>query len=994
VKHPFLPITRAAIRRSTALGATAVLAASLAGIVPDHATAAAATLASARLASPPAGSIGSLADSAGSLTGLVRGAGRQGLAGACVVATGPGGARFTETTVGGRYALTGLRPGRYTLKYSDCRHPDSYFDQYYGGSTTPAGATTVLVTPGSPTSLRPVTLAATSPMTIVRATRARLHRLAAADARRGSSPEVSGVVRSASGHPLAGICAWAISGTPENGGGIGIGTSRNGSYHFPAGLLGRGKVRVVFTNGCRSHANYAPQWWKYVTSYRKATVLHLTSKSKYTGIDGKLGVGGMITGTIRGGSNHGPRLSNVCVLTQGQQASAVPLFPSQGSSGKDGSYSVTGLATGTYSLYFQPCGGNSRGYLSETRPDPITVKAGHTTRLNIVLSRASSISGTVTNTGKAPVAGICVIAEGAGADSESPTNANGQYTVGGLPAGHYLVEFTGGCGNKGSYAPQFYNDQQIVPTSVTVGSGKKVTGINATMQPGATITGKVTNQSGAALAKICVSATTPQLYAGAGETFVGLVLNSLLLYPAIAAARSGPTGEYRIANLSPGQYGISFTGCTRANRGYASQWFPKPAGGPVWVSVAAAQVAAASIKLLAAGSISGMIKSAAGVPLRGICSVPIGLAGQVGHSSLQLIAGGLGGGSNRHGDYLISGLAPGQYKVEFTPCNGQGYATTWYKHAGDQRAATTFTITRGRAITGIDPVMSPGQQVAGQVSSAVTKRPVGNECAAVLDTTENLQRIALTNGSGKFVFRHLLPGHYELAFFSCLRSSVLASEQVPITVTSAKPVSADLTLPRAGMVTGTVNGGDPALPVPGICAEAIPATGLGLSGIARTGTAGHYQITGLAPGQYQIQFTGNCLVGVGGFAPQWFNGQPAKATASLVRVAAGAVAAGVGATLAADGGIAGTVKVSGTPTAGVCVLAFRAVGGAPVLGETSATGSYQINGLVPGRYLVEFKSGCGVSSYRTQWYNGANLPATATPVRVQAGAITSAIDAH
>ncbi len=653
------------------------------------------------------------------------------------------------------------------------------------------------------------------------------------------------------------------------------------------------------------------------------------------------------------------------------------------------------MPSGKYALYFQPCGGNSGDYLGETYPHQLAVKAGQTTRLNVVLALASSISGTVTDTSAAPIAGICVVADGANVGSQSATNSEGKYTVPGLPAGRYQVQFTGGCGNKGSYAPQFYDDQQIVPTSVTVAAGTSLTGIDAALQPGATITGKVTSQSGSALPRICVSATTPQSFAGAGQTPIGLLLDGLGVVPGVAAGLSGPTGRYRIANLSPGQYGISFAGCSKASRNYAAQWFQpgSTTGGPAWVSVGAGEPIEASARMLPAGSITGVIRSTTGAPLRGICAVPLGLNGQVPRGG-PLIAALTGGGSSLNGHYLIRGLAAGQYRVEFLPCNGQAYATTWYKHAGDQRSATTITVTSGHAVTGIDPVMSAGQQVSGQVSSGITKRPVAVECVGALDSSGDLQRLVSTHGNGRFLIKHLLPGHYELAFFSCLRSSPLASEQVPITVTAAKPVIANLTLPKAGMITGTVDGGDPVRHAPAICAEAVPATGSGLQGLGRTGAWGQYQIVGLAPGKYRIEFTGNCPVGVGGFAPQWFNGQSAKAKADVVRVAAGAVSTGVDATLAADGGISGTVEVSGTPTAQVCAIAFPAGGGLPVLAPTAANGSYQLDGLTPGHYTVEFSAGCGVSSYHTQWFDGAATQAAATPVQVHSGTITAMIDAH
>jgi hypothetical protein len=62
--------------------------------------------------------------------------------------------------------------------------------------------------------------------------------------------------------------------------------------------------------------------------------------------------------------------------------------------------------------------------------------------------------------------------------------------------------------------------------------------------------------------------------------------------------------------------------------------------------------------------------------------------------------------------------------------------------------------------------------------------------------------------------------------------------------------------------------------------------------------------------------------------------------------------------------------------------------------ETGADGSYQIGGLAPASYVVEFTSGCGVASYATQWYNAAPARSSATPVPVTAGSVTQAIDAN
>jgi len=88
----------------------------------------------------------------------------------------------------------------------------------------------------------------------------------------------------------------------------------------------------------------------------------------------------------------------------------------------------------------------------------------------------------------------------------------------------------------------------------------------------------------------------------------------------------------------------------------------------------------------------------------------------------------------------------------------------------------------------------------------------------------------------------------------------------------------------------------------------------------------------------------------------------------------------ISATLAADGGISGTVTTAGHAVSGACVGAYPGTSASPAgLAITGAGGAYQIAGLIPGRYHVEFSSGCGATGYRIQWYHGRQ------PGRLRAG---------
>jgi hypothetical protein len=940
---------------------------------------------------------------AGSMTGVVLGAGRTGLVGACVIASGPAGVVVTMTAGGGRYAIGGLPAGRYVIRYEYCRKPGAYVARWYGGSYLRSEAASVIVGPGRPTLLRPVSLlpvspGPASPMSIARATEAMMRREAERDrlAGRHQRPELSGVVRSASGKGVGGICVWVISGTPSNGGGIAEGSARDGHYSYPAGAFSAGKYRVAFDDGCGSHANYAPQWWKHATTFAKATVLRLGRGRSVTHIDARLTAGGVVAGTISGGSRHGPKLRGICVQAQpASPADQIPFELIQATSDRGGRYRVAGLATGKFQFSFYPgCGGGS-GYIGLAYPSAVLVTAGRTTRVNPTLPPQSTISGTATGPGGRPVAGICVFAVGRESFGKATTSRRGRYAIGGLSAGQYEVDFAGGCGSSGSYAPTAYGGSRR-PASVPVGRGEHVTGINAAMRPGATITGKVTDRSRRPI-ETCLQTTARSTYVGDGLTPQGLNPDSFVYDT--AAGGSSADGSYRIANLLPGVYNIAFNNCNGGGAPYAGEWFhpvgPSVGEGPGWVDALAGRPVKANVTLPAGGSISGVIRSAAGKPLGGICSYPVGVEGQVPFDDYLLTLGAPPTESDRRGDYTISGLAAGQWVVEFYPCGEQSYANSWYRHAASQGAATRVTVTSGRTTSGIDPVLSVGDDVSGRVTSAVTGRPVANECAEALDPQGNAANLGSTGSQGRYQVTNLLPGRYDLAFFSCGGGAGLATELRPIQVTSVRSARLSLALPRSGAIKGAVRGIGQGQDVTGACVEAMPITGSGLPGLATTGYSGRYFVSGLAPGRYDVLFTPNCLGGGAAFAPQWFDGTASRSRAVAVRVTSGTVTSEVNAGVSGDGGISGAVSVSGRPAAGVCAIASPVTGtGVPVLAETGQDGGYQVDGLPPGRYTVEFTSGCGDGSYRAQWYNGGRSQAKATPVLVRSGVVTPLIDAR
>ena len=228
-----------------------------------------------------------------------------------------------------------------------------------------------------------------------------------------------------------------------------------------------------------------------------------------------------------------------------------------GPTAADGTYTISGLAPGSYDVLFAPgCGGGDyatqwyNGPSSGTQSSPgtavPTTVASPATGINAAMSVGTSISGTVSAVaGGSDVSGVCVNAIPVGATNNVGTAAtsasDGTYTVEGLLPGSYYVEFlAGSC--AGSYITQWYNDTATGAPSmrgafavpVTVASPAIST--DAAMALGATISGMVTDfVSGSLVAGICVSATPTN--GGVG-----------------GSATSAANGTYTISGLLGGPY--------------------------------------------------------------------------------------------------------------------------------------------------------------------------------------------------------------------------------------------------------------------------------------------------------------------------------------------------------------------------------------------------------------------------------------------------------
>ena len=787
---------------------------------------------------------------------------------------------------------------------------------------------------------------------------------------------ISGTVRNKRGKRLPGVCVFVY---PKGNyfAGIGGSSRRDGSYDF-SGLLPPGRYLVQFTAGCPNGGNYAPQYWKYAASPRRATEVRLRAGQHATGVNGRLGPGGELSGTVRAAGTGTP-LAGVCVFVTSVRPAG--LYQFRAVTAADGSYSLKAMATGRYQLQFDPECGNTGNYLPLFPRGTVRVTAGKKTPgVDARLPAGAEISGVVTGPGASPLAGICVYDDGNVPATQ--TGADGSYSITRLGAGPQNLAFEGGCGNSGSYAPQYYPGQANPAASlpVTLSAGQVRTGVDASLSPGGEVTGVVTDTARQTLQGICVTVMPPSALEPNNQNLF-IPFNGEI--PFFSTARTH-AGAYRIANLAPGLYYAVFGPCGGSR--YPVQWFKDQGafGRASLVSVGAGAVTAGIDAVLpSGGTISGAV-TARGGRLSGVCVSAYNLAGQDWMTIRQAWS--------RRGAYKITGLAPGRYAVLFGGCApGGAFATQWYPAAASQQAARTVLVRSGRNTTRVNAALGGGGSISGRVTDAETGKPARFCGVVALDSAGTFMAGAIVGKHGRYRIDHLLAGRYTLqacGFGLVSKSNVVVRGTRPTTGVA-------IVLPDTGSLAGQVLDSTGTVPRAGVCVTAFPRTGPGVVAVAATSRDGHWTLAGLDPGSYRVLFSPICMAGFPQIAPQWFNDKPGPGSATPVNVAADRTTAAINARLAAPGSISGTVTdLAQAAVPGICVAALpEADGSVPVSAVTATTGSFSIASLPPGKYLVRFDRGCGASGYRTQSYNGAQHKSGATPVTVVAGMATTDVNA-
>jgi protocatechuate 3,4-dioxygenase beta subunit len=459
----------------------------------------------------------------------------------------------------------------------------------------------------------------------------------------------------------------------------------------------------------------------YVNACGKSGQLTITvAKKSIKGIDFTLAATGSISGVVTDASGTPVPAADVQVFSAATKSELQDV-----TSRADGSYDLAGLSKGIYRICVDPsvasqlegpstgfapaCDGNLAWNLTAHPTPDITVTAGADTAIApIKLGLGTAITGHVTGSGGAPLAGVGVAIVASNADNSSyeepQTAADGSYLVSGLiPGTKYDVCFdaengiagpsstgyTGIC-NGGVPFSEFEGANEGTP--VKTGAGGSTSTVNAKLPAAAAISGKVVDTDGSAVAGASVVLT--MTFADGSEQS--------------SPVQTYDDGTYTVTGLAAGAYSICFqAGSSKHNvaLGLVGQCYKDKSlltTHPTLLKVKLGQhYAKINGTESFAGGVSGTVVDQNGAPAAGV----IVIAGLGGLQSLDGDNTPVAAVTDSLGNYTVTGVTPGKKVTAcfLSPDSQSQFTGSCYKNKSIETSSpTTFTVVAGKVTAGID----------------------------------------------------------------------------------------------------------------------------------------------------------------------------------------------------------------------------------------------------------------------------------------------------
>lgn len=747
-----------------------------------------------------------------------------------------------------------------------------------------------------------------------------------------------------------------------------------GASDYAFADLAPGQYKISATN----HRGLYGGWWGDANDFDSARVITVGPGDHLTGLDIVTKASGAISGkiTVPASVDLSTGYLNVSATSAEN-----PTMSWSGSVSADGTYTISHLPAGTYTVGFTAS--DSLGLRdqwwknadSAASATPVTLFNGRAvTGIDATLAYdGASISGAITLPsgveqwqGSTNVEAYDAVT-GAWRGSAQTGWSDGRFTIAGLPAGSYALRVSS---SGRDVADQWYggSDRQSA-TVITLAEGERKGGIVVALVAGATISGKVSLPTGVTLpanSAVSVSAYDASSgYAGSSAAF----------------ATVASDGTYSLTRLKPGAYKLQFSPPWGTN--VLSQWYRSKDGFSTanTVTVAAGQKrTGVDVTLAASASLSGTV------------TFPAGVDSSVGYTQVYVrsSAGSYVSSASvsRDGAYSIGGLTPGTYKLEFAS-SGRDVLNEWYNDATDAASATPIILAAGQSKTGVNVTLARGAKISGYVArteggalasaSVLLYQKSGGSWTWRDSTT--------TDARGAYTFSSLVAGDYTLRFVAPSGQGLLGewwndkatmASATTITLAASQSVtSRNARLAAAATVTGTVAYADKS-PLANVPVIAYDRVGNVLA-TASTDASGAYSLSDLAGGPVAIAASAPGGTVYSGGAT------------SLAKAAFTTVTAGKRTTIAitvAGVTVKGKVTIAGssTPLASGTVTLLRATGTPGVSVAIGADGSYTVRGVSAGSYVARVTPTS--TAYTPTWSSGAGTEADADYFAVASSTVT------
>ncbi len=302
------------------------------------------------------------------------------------------------------------------------------------------------------------------------------------------------------------------------------------------------------------------------------------------------------------------------------------------------------------------------------------------------------------------------------------------------------------------------------------------------------------------------------------------------------------------------------------------------------------------------------------------------------------------------GEYTITGLASGQYDVEFiSPSESEpGYITQYYDGTTSFEDAKAVLVNAPGTTSGIDAELEEGGRITGEVTRASGGAQIEGIAVCASAVHGEGFGCAKTKSNGAYTITGLASGNYDVEFSSPFeggldfvsqyweyRSSRSEANMVPVAAPGTTP-NIDGKLEEGGRIEGRVTDASTGAALGEVFVCASTGSGEGsLGACALTGSNGEYTISGLASGDYKVGFDGgkNYII-------QYYNGKSSLSEAEVVAVIAPATKSGIDAAMQSTSTLPANTTlpvVSGTPALGRVLLCVPGLW----TGKPAPTFSYQ-----------------------------------------------------